>query len=168
MAIAVEPSYESEVRRCQVTIPTASTLSKQPFRTELVLNQLCLSFSKNDGTPIEILLEDLVGVTVLHEPPDGSRDQRTCRLIVNAYPTVNLTRQGKNRRLMKAFLIDFDEEESFEKNHRVALEWKEAVLVECDRAVRKTFVTAEECRGAFSALKECFSFLMSFLIQVCT
>ena len=138
---------ESEVRRSPVTIPTAAKLSKQSFQTKLVLKQFSLSFSKEDGTLFEILLEDLIGVTVLPNPPDNLH---TCRLIVNEFPPVK-TRKGKTVRALKSVCIDFGGEESFEENHRVAQQWKEAVLVECDRAMRKTFVTAEECRGEIFA-----------------
>ena len=140
------PQNGQEVRRCRVTIPTATKLSKQSFQTELVLKEFSLSFSEEDGTPFKILLEDLVGVTVLPNPPDSNRNLETCRLIVNEFPPVKI-QEGKSSRQIKVVIIDFDEEESFEENHRVALKWKEVMLVECDRAVRKTFVTAEECRG---------------------
>ena len=146
MATAEEPPQiqnETEIRRCRVTIPSTAKLR---FQTEIALKHFSLSFNKVDGTPHEILLEDLLGVTVLPKPPDSSRKRETCRLVVNEYPAV--IRKGKNKRELKSVWIDFDGEENFEKNHRVAQEWKEAVLVECDRAVKKTFEFAEECKGA--------------------
>ena len=137
---------ETEIRRCRVTIPSTAKLYKLPFQTEIVLKHFSLSFSKTDGTPHEILLEDLVGVTVLPKPPDSNRKRQTCRLLVNEYPSV--IQKGKNNRELKSVWIDFDGEESFEENRRVAQEWKEAVLVECNRAVKKTFEFADECKGA--------------------
>ena len=129
----------AELRRCRVTIPSAAKLSKNPFQSDLVLKKFALSFHDQDGKAnYEILLEDLIGVTVVKKP--ASNNSNSCRVILNAYPKVN-SRSGQQRRL-KSHLFDFDEEDHFQANLDYALEWKEAVLIECNSAVKNTFTTS--------------------------
>ena len=131
-----------ELRRCRVTIPLAAKLSKSSFESDLVLKNFALSFHSQDGTAnYEILLEDLIGVTVL-DKPTGSNKQ-SCRVIVNVYSRVSPRSAGQlQHRSSKAHPFDFGEKDSFQANLDVALEWKEAVLIECKSAVKNTFVTS--------------------------
>lgn len=131
MAASIVQNNDTELRRCRVTIPAAAKLSKQPFASDLILRHFSLAFDKHDGTSKSILLEDLIGVTVSEEPVPTSQ---ACRIIVNAFP-----KDRKKRRSLQAHLFDFTEENAFEENLRVAREWKEAVMIESNRAVRKTF-----------------------------
>ena len=128
------------IRRCQVTV------SKGSLRKDLVLKEyeLCICDNK-EGETRRILLEDLIGVSVLPEPLN--KNESSCHLILNEYsPAKTLSdscekRTGSDRSLTRIG-IDFDSEESFDDNHRVALEWKDAVLSECNKAVNKIFESA--------------------------
>ena len=137
------------VRQGRVTISPAAKLSRSDFQANLALQEFALCFSKENGHDQHtILLEDIVGITVLPGAPDTSKKRQTCRLIVNQYSPDPGKGEGKvPKRSLKVTPIDFDEEETFEGNHRVAQEWKEAILIETNRAVRKSFETTKYSEG---------------------
>ena len=130
---------EVAVRRCLVKIPDGPRTS---FQTELVLQHFSLSFSKRTGEVCKIYLEDLIGISVQANPPTSSDQQQTCRLVVNECPPLKILKDGKIRRSVKSVSINFYAKETFEANRCVALEWKETLLSECNRAVNETFETA--------------------------
>ena len=139
---------ETVVRRCIVTVPEPEDrlIRKDDFQAEMVLKQFNLS-CPSWGTDRPILLEDLVGITVLPGPPEKSMSRQKCRVLVNEF-SLDDTRgpEGKRKRSLKVSRFDFDQEEKFEANHDAAEEWKKAVLLESYRASIKTFESADSLR----------------------
>ena len=141
------------MRRCRVTRlePEDRIIRKGDFEIELFLTQFSLWDSGHwrISGPI-LLLEDLVGITVLPGPPEKSMSRQTCRVLVNEF-SLDDTRgpEGKRKRSLKVSRFDFDQEEKFEANRHAAEEWKKAVLLESYRASIKTFESADSLRRKF-------------------
>lgn len=82
----------------------------------------------------EILLEEVVGIQVLGRTEGGGE---ACRVELHSYPYVDRAKRDKRHFLLTT--VDFSSCKTVAENVEAALEWKRAVLAECDNAVRKTF-----------------------------
>lgn len=84
----------------------------------------------------EFLLEDVLGIQVSQDPP--ANNPKACNFHVYLYPLENL--EGEKRtRLRCTVTISFNSSEEFTENLQSANEWKTAVLLQTNRAVKAAF-----------------------------
>ena len=88
-----------------------------------------------------VLLEDLIGVQVMPKPP--ANNPNACEFDINYYPKV-IRRGGEkmDRKLITA-TVQFDCEPIFKDNLFQAIDWKKAVNLQTQRALRKIFHNAD-------------------------
>ena len=111
------------------------------MRTVLILTSSCLYYEAQNWRR-EVLLEDLIGVVVLSKPP--SNNLNASEMQIHYYPVLysrSGSRQGRKRLVLS---VQFDSEASLEDNIKVAEEWKLAILLESQRAIRREFCYADE------------------------
>ena len=138
---------DTEIRRCQVSIPLAPKLfhsTPSVAQSDLVLTETRL-FYELGGNRHEILLEDLIGIQVLQNSPPNTATG--CRIEINSYP---LVRTGKNKRKFAVTVVEFDSESTFKDNLYTAVEWKKAINLHCCRLLRKIFYYDVQNSGLYS------------------
>ena len=88
-----------------------------------------------------MLLEDLIGVQIPHQPPHNNPN--ACEFDINYYPKIT-SRGGekKTRKLMTA-MLQFDSEPVFKENLLQAVDWKKAINLQTQRALKKIFCNAD-------------------------
>ena len=89
-----------------------------------------------------ILLEDLIGIQVIPKPPPNNPN--TCEFDINYYPKVFCRGGGeKMMRKLISVTVQFDAEATFKGNLFQAVDWKKAINLQAQRAVRKIFHYAD-------------------------
>lgn len=134
------------LRQCRVAAPSSSR-RKAPTEIDLTLDEYSICWTqnnKNKKISHEILLEDLIGVSVPEQASSNTRE-KSCSLTITHYPLI--TKRGGAKRCLETKSFEFCANKTFEDNRTQALEWKKAILDECERAVRKKFAFAEEHKG---------------------
>lgn len=150
---------EKEVRRCRVTIAPGK-IKPSPNSAlapaTLVLSETKLIATDANGTAQEVLLEDLIGVQILPMAPP--QRPNACCMEVHHYPLTTTRADSSRRQASRKFAlleVQFDAADAFKDNLSVASDWKKAVRMQCNRAVREVFEYADgrTCRvlGACSA-----------------
>ena len=97
-----------------------------------------------DSTHLQVctvLLEDLIGVEVIPKPPPNNSN--ACEFDINYYPKLSRRSGEKVIRKLISATLQFDGEPVFKDNLFQAVDWKKAVNLQTQLALRKTFHTAD-------------------------
>ena len=144
---SVRSPKEEEIRRCRVSVPQSAKLfqAASVIESELILTDTRILCEVN-GRQKEVLLEDLIGVQVQQKPP--AINPIACQIEIHYYPLVRSGLSRKKTRKFAVVVVQFDSATTFRDNLYTAVEWKKAIRLQCNRALRKIFVYADEHKSS--------------------
>ena len=125
-------------------------------KAELSLKDTVLSYcyeAQGQRATLEILLEDLVGIEVLQSPPPNY--ENACEFLIHIFPLITKMFARRKVRQQLKITIHFDVYESFKDNLSAAHEWKTAVLLQAQRAMKVIFEQVEDktsCRNSLEGV----------------
>ena len=89
----------------------------------------------------ELLLEDILGIQVSQTPP--ASEPTTCEFNIYLYPISN-PQAKKKTRIQYTAILHFSSSEQFVDNLKSASEWKTAILLQTQKAVKAAFCEVSE------------------------
>jgi len=150
---------EVEVSRGKVSIPLQSKITRTTpvLQTDLVLTETKVLYEMGQAEKKQetrqILLEDLIGVTVIQRPP--ANNSLACQVEIHSYPFIKTRLSRKVSRTFAVTEVQFDSAPTFRDNLYLALDWKKTINRQCELAMRREFCFADT---GSSGLCTCMAF----------
>jgi len=138
---------EVEVRRGKVSIPLQSKITRTTpvLQTDLVLTETKVVYEMGQAEKKQetrqILLEDLIGVTVIQRPP--ANNSLACQVEIHSYPLIKTRLSRKVSRTFAVTEVQFDSAPTFRDNLYLALDWKKTINRQCEQAMKREFCFAD-------------------------
>ena len=121
--IVFSPSFN---KQCRLRLTESALIAEEP--------------GGGDATTLfSINLEDVLGLNVLSKPATGR--PVVCLAELCTYSLEKRRPDKKPSRALQRQLLEFAGSDSFEDNHRIADEWRNAIQTQCLRNDKKIFVS---------------------------
>lgn len=121
--IVFSPSFN---KQCRLRLTESALVAEEPEAGDA-------------KTLFSVNLEDVLGLNILSKPATGR--PIVCLAELCTYSLVKRWRHKKPRRTLQRELLEFAGSDSFEDNHRIADEWRNAIQTQCLRNDKKIFVS---------------------------